>query len=84
MAAASDLPSSSPPAAPPPTPSSSLVAGNWWLERRQHGGPLRRFGCHPRRRRQPIHAMRDGESGRSRNRGVKRDREEGRTLAVWT
>ena len=28
-------------------------------EGRQHGGPLRRLGRHPRRRRQPLHAMKD-------------------------
>ena len=29
------------------------------LEGRQHGGPLRRLGRHPRQRRQPLHAMKD-------------------------
>ena len=32
----------------------------WRLERRQHGGALRRFGRYARRCRQPIHALRTG------------------------
>ena len=34
------------------------------LEGRQHGGPLRRLGRHPGRRRQPLHAMKKIRRGR--------------------